>query len=411
MARGGGRASRSPLRPDIAAFARLTGWGYFPVAFVGRLPFAMMVVGVLTVVATTRGSVADAGVAAALAGVGTAICGPLAGALADRHGQRVVLLGASAASILAAAGLLALLSADASIAAVCATTFVLGGATPQVAPFSRSRLAGFATRARSPERRSRATSLVMSYESVVDEASFVIGPVLVGLLTTLIAPWAPLVIASAISAVVVTAFALHPSALAASRPHSPPPAGRPFTARVVVLAAAMLLVGGMFGSVITALTGFMDERGQTGQAGVVYGAMSVGAIAVAVGVAALPARFTLMARWAAFGAVAIAGSVVLAAASTVPGAVVGLFLSGAGVGAVLVALFSLGERAAPAGRTTTVLTTLQSTLVLGQAAATAGCGMLVQASGAGAGYAVTVGLAVILTALALAVGAVSRARA
>lgn len=411
MARGGGRASRSPLRPDIEAFARLTGWGYFPLAFVGRLPFAMMVVGVLTVVATTRSSVAEAGLAAALAGTGTAICGPLAGALADRHGQRIVLLGAGAVSIAAAAGLLVLLAAGAPLAAVCATTFVLGGTTPQVAPFSRSRLAGFATRARSPERRSRATSLVMSYESVVDEASFVIGPVLVGLLTTLIAPWAPLVIASALTAVVVTAFAVHPSALAVRHPDAPPPTGRAVTGRVVVLSAAMLLVGGIFGSVITALTGFMDERGQPGQAGVVYGAMSVGAITVAVGVAALPARFSLTARWAAFGVVAIAGSVVLAAASTVPGAVVGLFLSGAGVGAVLVALFSLGERAAPSGRTTTVLTTLQSTLVMGQAAATAGCGILVQAFGAGAGYVVTVGLAVALTALALVVGAVSRARA
>ena len=392
---------RSPLRPDILAFARLTGWGYFPVAFVGRLPFAMMIVGVLTLVTTTRGSVAEAGLAAALTGIGTAVCGPLAGSLADRAGQRAVLIGASVVSIGAAAGLLVLLATGAPLAVVCALAFLLGGATPQVSPFSRSRLAALALTARSPERRTRATAMVMSYESVMDEASFVLGPVIVGLLTALIAPWAPLVLGAAISATVVIAFALHPSAKAALHPDARPPAGRALTGAVLMLAAGMLLVGGIFGSILTALTGFMEARGLGGQAGIVYGAMSAGAILVAVGVAALPDRFTLNARWAVLGAVAIVGAVVLASATSIPGAVLGLFLSGTGVGAVLVSLFSLGERAAPHGRTTTVLTTLQSTLVVGQALALAGCGALVQAAGAGAGYAVTIALAAALLALAL----------
>ena len=32
------------LRADAQAFGRLTGWSYFPIAFAGRLPFAMMIV-------------------------------------------------------------------------------------------------------------------------------------------------------------------------------------------------------------------------------------------------------------------------------------------------------------------------------------------------------------------------------
>ncbi|MBU1587300.1 MAG: MFS transporter [Actinobacteria bacterium] len=394
-------SARSPLRPDVRAFARNTGWAYFPLAFLGRLPFAMMIVGVLTLVTTTRGSVAEAGLAAAFTGVGTAVCGPLAGTIADRSSQRAVLIGASAVSILAAAGLLAVLAASAHLAVVCVLAFLLGGATPQVSPFSRSRLAALALRAGSPELRSRATSLVMSYESVVDEASFVLGPVVVGVLTALIAPWAPLVLGAALSATVVIAFALHPTGRAATHPDARPPAGRAITGAVLMLAAAMLLVGGIFGSILTALTGFMEARGLGGQSGIVYGAMSAGAILVAVGVAALPERFTLNARWAVLGAIAVLGSVVLTTAASIPGAVLGLFLCGTGVGAVLVSLFSLGERAAPHGRTTTVLTTLQSTLVVGQALALAGCGALVQARGAGAGYAVTIALAVALVALAL----------
>jgi MFS family permease len=209
------------------------------------------------------------------------------------------------------------------------------------------------------------------------------------------------VLGAAISATVVIAFALHPSARAAQRPDARPAAGRAITGAVLMLASGMLLVGGVFGSILTALTGFMEDRALGGQAGIVYGAMSAGAILVAVGVAALPERFTLNARWAVLGALAIVGAVVLASATSIAGAVLGLFLSGTGVGAVLVSLFSLGERAAPHGRTTTVLTTLQSTLVVGQALALAGCGALVQVRGPGAGYAVTIALAAALLTLAL----------
>jgi MFS family permease len=390
----------APIRADLAAFARLTGWGYFPVAFIGRLPFAMMIVGILTVVATVRDSVAEAGLAAACAGIGTAIVGPIVGSFADRFSQRAVLLAGSGLSILAVLGLLALVVSAAPIAAVAAVAFVAGGTTPQVAPFSRSRLVGFAGLARSATKRERAVSMVMSYESVMDEASFVIGPVLVGILTTLIAPWAPLVAGAVVTATIVVAFALHHSGRAAQPALSAdaPAVGSVFSPRILMLAAGMLLVGGVFGSILTALTEFMTGLGAGEQTGIVYGAMSVGAIVVAVSVAALPRGFTLTARWIAFATLGLAGAVTLALSSSLVGVIVALFLSGCGIGAVLVALFSLGAQAAPRGRSTTVLTTLQSTLVVGQALATAGGGLAAQAHGAAAGFWIT---AAITTALVL----------
>ena len=186
----GGRAR---LRADASALARRTGWGYFPIAFVGRLPFAMMIVGVLLLVVSERGSVADGGLVAASAGIGTALSGTLVGTIADRVGQRGVLLGSGAISVAAAAGLLWATGSGAPVVALAAIAIVLGGSTPQVAPFSRSRLVVVVRSAASGSRRERGLSYVMSYESVMDEASFVLGPVLVGLLTALIAPWAPLV--------------------------------------------------------------------------------------------------------------------------------------------------------------------------------------------------------------------------
>jgi hypothetical protein len=194
----------------------------------------------------------------------------------------------------------------------------------------------------------------------MDEASFVLGPVLVGVLTTFIAPWAPLVIGAALTATVVTAFALHPSGQALGSSLRPPSESRErvLSRPVVLLAAGMLLVGAAFGSILTVPTAFMSVRGAGEQTGIVYGAMSVGAFLVA------------------------------------------LLLSGVGIGAVLVSLFSLGTNAAPEGRSTTVLTTLQSTLVVGQALATAAAGLVAQSHGATAGFAISVAAVVALVALA-----------
>lgn len=402
----GGRAgARSGLRADTVAFGRLTGWGYFPVAFVGRLPFAMMIVGVLTLVATARDSVADGGLVAAAAGIGTAACGPGIGSAADRLGQRRVLLLVSAVSIAAGIALLVAVLAGAPLALLVVLAVVLGGSTPQVAPFSRSRLVGFASLARTPDRRARAVSYVMSYESIADEASFVLGPVVVGLLTALVHPAAPLVLAMVLTATVVVAFAVRADAPAG------PGAGRPvqgslarilLAPRILVLVGAMLLVGGVFGGTLTAVTAFMRERGAGDEAGIVYGAMSVGAIAVAFGIAALPPRFALVLRWPAFAILALAGCALVALADTVLTVVLALAVSGFGVGAVLVTLFSLGAAAAPDGRQTTVLTALQSTLVVGQALATAAGGALADGAGATAGFWATCGLAAALLLLAAA---------
>jgi MFS family permease len=395
------------LRADAQAFGRLTGWSYFPVAFAGRLPFAMMIVGVLTLVATARGSVAEAGLVAASAGIGTAACGPGIGALADRLGQRRVLLAVSAASIAAGLGLLAAVATGAPLVVLLLVAVVLGGSTPQVSPFSRSRLVAFAALAGTADRRARATSYVMSYESVADEASFVLGPVLVGLLTALIHPAAPLIVAMALTATVVVAFAIRRTpairdAAAGTAGGRHLPLGALLRSRgIPLLIVAMFLVGGVFGSTLTAVTAFMRERGQVEEAGIVYGAMSVGAIVVALAVATLPRRFTLAARWPVFAVLGVAGCAALVFSGSLALLVPALALSGCGVGAVLVTLFSLGAEAAPDGRSTTVLTALQSTLVVGQALITAIGGALAEARGSAAGFAVAAGLVAVLLVLGL----------
>src|SRR5690606_39195248 len=123
-----------------ASLIRLTGFPYFAIAFVARMPFAMMVVGVLTLVVAARDSLALGGLNSAAVGLGTACFGPLLGAAADRFGQRPALLVAGTVhGVLLAAFAWVAYSAW-SDAAVLGVAYLVGATAPQVAPMSRSRL-------------------------------------------------------------------------------------------------------------------------------------------------------------------------------------------------------------------------------------------------------------------------------
>ncbi|MER6309896.1 MFS transporter, partial [Streptomyces sp. NPDC001657] len=77
------------------------------VSFLGRLPTAMCQLGSLLLVADTSGSLATAGLVGGALAAGQTAGGPLLGRLADRHGQRPVVLAACWCDALAVAALVA----------------------------------------------------------------------------------------------------------------------------------------------------------------------------------------------------------------------------------------------------------------------------------------------------------------
>ena len=197
--------------PTAPGLLRLAGVPYFVIAFIARLPFAMMVVGVLTMVVTARGSLSLGGLASAAVGAGTALLGPFLGAAADRFGQRPVLIASAVANAAMLAVFAVVVYSPLSEAVVLVSGFAIGATAPQVSPMSRSRLVTIIDDRMPAARRARTTSATMSYESAADETVFVFGPFLVGILASFIAPWAPIVVASVLTLVFVGAFALHPT--------------------------------------------------------------------------------------------------------------------------------------------------------------------------------------------------------
>src|SRR5699024_7726898 len=96
-----------PVSP-IASYRRLlslAGPAYVAVAFLGRLPLAMSQIGVLFLVSDATGQYGAGGLAAGALAVANAVGSPVAGAIADRTGQRPVVLFQSLAGAGGLAGL------------------------------------------------------------------------------------------------------------------------------------------------------------------------------------------------------------------------------------------------------------------------------------------------------------------
>lgn len=384
-------SSSTTPEPSVApqSLLRLAGLPYFVIAFVARLPFAMMVVGVLTVVVSARGSLSLGGLTSAAVGLGTACFGPLLGAAADRFGQRLVLLLLAIANGAMLVLFTIVVYGDAVDALVLLAAFGIGATAPQVAPMSRSRLVTIITD-RMPERvRTRTISGTMAYESAADETVFVFGPFLVGILASALAPWAPLVVASALTVLFVGAFALHPSGRVVSvhrgaDGRAPSAASELFDVRLLIVVLGILGVGMFFGTMLTSLTSFMADRGASEHAGLLYGVMGVGSAILALGVAWLPARFSLRARWLVFSGILLSGSLLLLVVDAPGTMMLALAIMGVGIGPTLVTQYSLGAARSPIGRSATVMTMLGSGVIVGQSLGAAVAGELAESLGTAA---------------------------
>jgi MFS family permease len=379
-------SSSSPARRDT--LVSRTGVLYFPLALVARLPFAMGVVGVLTLLVSVRGSVEIAGLGSAMVGIASAIFGPLIGAAADRYGQRPTLL-ATACVNSAAMGLLAWVAySPLPSLAVFAAAFLVGASIPQTSPMSRSRLVTIIKTELPAERRPRTISTVLAYESAADEVVFVFGPVIVGLLATTLGAWAPIAGAASLTLIFVTAFALHHTSATATSPEERAatlaPAAELARPSLLVVVLGIFAVGMVFGTTRTSLTAFMQARGAAESAGLFYGVMGVGSALLAISVALFSPRFTLRYRWLVFAAFIVVGEAILASAGSAGPedgmslVALGLAVTGIGIGPLLVTLYGFGSARSPEGRSATVMTMLGSAIMLGQSLAAAAAGSVAE---------------------------------
>lgn len=395
-------ASSSPLRAlrHYRVLPEIIGWPSLIVAFLARAPFAMIPLGVMTAFAASTGDIRVGGLATGITSLSTAFSAPVLGRVAERVGQRPLLL---VTTPLNAGGLLGLylLSLQPDPTWILWVLCVLTGSTAlPVGSFTRAR---WVSRTTTPYQLAAA----FSYESMADELVFVLGPALVGIAASLANPSAPL----AVGFVLMLAAGI-PFALTAPRsPLSAPAPGQEDAQasmgsilRAVALPIATLVFVGMyFGSTQAATTVRAEMLGEPGSAGLVYATMGLGSAISALLVVTIPDTFPYWSRLAVAGTGMAAGMVVIAAAHSLPATAVLMGLTGFFVGPTLVTAFSLTEALAPPSGITVAMMAMSSSVTVGVAVGSSLGGAITEAAGpdvtfyfAAASAAVLVGLAGVL---------------
>jgi MFS family permease len=247
--------------------------GFVVPGFLGRLPAAMRPLGCVLLVSGLTGSYSLADAASAALTVAQAAAGPRLGRIADRHGQRLVLL----------------LALAAHSTGICALVFAAQLRAPAWVLLCAAALAGASVAPVGSMVRSRWSTLVgnedgfvlnraYALESVLDEVVFVCGPVLVSAL----------------------ALGLFPAA----------------GLRVIVF--TIVGCGTIVGSVEIALVAFAKERGSPGAAGVLISLFAVGSLVAALAYGARDWRAPPRRRFAFAVAWLLLGTVPILLSGTIP---------------------------------------------------------------------------------------------
>ncbi|GAA2498614.1 MFS transporter [Streptomyces longisporus] len=376
-------ASTVTSRPGYGQLLRTRGaWTFLLPGFAARQPFAMLTISIVLLVQHTTGSYGAAGAAAAVTGVSMALFAPYSGRLADRYGQRAVLIPGVLLHSLAGLTLTALALAHAPLWALFAAAVPTGASVPQVGPMVRARwgvkLQG-----------SPLMTTAAAFESVTDELTFVFGPLLATALCTAVTPAAGLVTEASLTLVGGLLFAAQKGtqpAVTATGHARVEHASALRVPGVRVLVVAFLGIGSVFGGMQVSLAAFTESIGEPGLNGVLYGVFAAGNMLSGIVCGAVAWKVAPQRRLVlGYGALALAASGLWAAHSVLVLAGLGL-LVGMCIAPALITGYTLVEGLVPAGARTEAFTWLTGAVALGQAAAVTVAGQLEDRFWGGAGF-------------------------
>ncbi|MEW9521512.1 MFS transporter [Streptomyces tubercidicus] len=378
--------------PYRAIFGRPGTKSFSAAGLLGRMPLSMMGIGIVTMVSQLTGRYGLAGALSATLALSAAVLGPQISRLVDRHGQSRVLRPATLVSITAVTGLL--LSAQQRwsdwtlfVFAACA------GCVPSVGSMIRARWAEIYRG--SP----RELHTAYSWESIVDEACFIFGPILsIGLSTAWFPEAGPLLAAIFLGTGVFL--------LTAQRATEPVPHPREQHAKgsalrsrgLQVLVVTFVATGAIFGAIDVVTVAFAEEVGHKAVASLVLAVYALGSCLAGAVFGLLHLKGHPSRRWVVGVCVMAVSMVPLQLVGSLPLLAVALFVAGLSVAPTMVTTMALVEEHVPRSKLTEGMTWTSTGLAVGVALGSSAAGWVVDAAGAARGYLVP-GVAGLLAAL------------
>jgi MFS family permease len=315
-------------------------------ALIGRAQIGMASLAILLVVEGQTGSFTDAGLAVGVFGAVGAAFTPVLGRLIDRVGQTVVLAVCGVVCPLAFVALALGARHGASLGELIGIAAVAGAFLPPLASCMRTLWPVLA-----PE--PRLTEAAYMLDAISQELIWTLGPLLVAVLVALWSASVALFVCAALTAIGVAIFATSPVTRAwrSETLHrswlGPLASGR---IRILLLCIAVAAFGN--GVCQVAIPAIGVRAGSPASAGVLLGVWSIGSMLGAIGFGAVRWHASLERRYAALFLVMAATTVPLIFCSSVASGIVGAFVCGLPLAAMISVQYTLVSEAAPAGTLT-----------------------------------------------------------
>ena len=363
--------------------------------FIARVPLSMVTLGIVTMLSETYGEYWLAGAVAATFAFANAVVSPQVSRLVDRHGQRRVLIPATAITVAALATLMLLTHFKAPYWTLFAAA-IAAGTMPSIGAMVRARWSNIY--GGNPR-----LHTAFAFESVVDETIFMIGPVLaIGLSVTVFPQAGPLV---------ATLFLAFGTVIFTMQTATEPPIhtrekqrGRSIVrfGFMQILILTLLAMGAIFGTSEVTAVAFAEMQGNKAAASLALSSYAAGSLVAGLAFGALKLKLPLGRQ--------LLIAIVLAALTTLPLLIVGnitalavvFFVAGVAVSPTIIISMALVEKLAPSSQLTEGMTWAITGINIGMAVGSSASGWTIDAFGAANGFWVSIvaGLLALVVALA-----------
>jgi MFS family permease len=374
--------------------------GFSAAGLVGRLPLSMAGLGILLLVQADTGSYGVGGAVSAAYLAANAVIAIPFGRLVDARGQFRVLSVAALAFGGALVMLVVTVEADLPMATTYAAAALAGATLPPIDACVRTRWAHvLETAGLSAE-----VETAYAFEAVVDEVVFMVGPIVVTLLGTLVGPVAGIAATVLVGVGGSLAFAAQRRTEPPAHPRADTTGPRvPLPWRTLApLTVVCVALGLMFGATEVITVAFASDHGVRSASGVLLALWALGSLVAGAVTGAVTFRRGLAQRvlWGAVGLVVAMAPLALVDSIELMGAL--MLVGGLAIAPTLIATTAMFEQVTPPARLTEGMALLQTGLVAGVAPGAALAGVVVDHAGASPAYLVPLGAALVASVAAQA---------
>ncbi|WP_194912219.1 MFS transporter [Catenulispora rubra] len=358
--------------------------GFSSAAFVGRLPLSMLGLGIILMIKESTGKYALAGVVSGTMALVQAFFGPFLARLIDRRGQAEVGFPSLVVSTAALISLMLCVRFDEPTWSWFASAALAGAFMPNVGALVRARWTKLYTGTPS-------LHTAYSFEAVMDEVVFMIGPILVTFLTLQVHHEAGVGLATGFLALGTSAFLIQRRSQPTPHPpeHHTGPAAIAIPGMRVVLICA-IAIGVMFGSIEVVTVAFAEEHGHSDWAGLLLAVYAGGSFIAGLIFGATRWEAPLARRALILLAAVLVTSTPMTVAPNIGVLALVLLLAGFAISPTLITLVALVEYLVPAARLTEGMVIETTGAAVGITAGSAVSGWLIDRSGAHTAYLVPV---------------------